>query len=486
MSKKSGIKEALRLKYPNVFVEHDNTPTVVAEDTMMKLHFQQDKTNIWLPSDFFFYVIKEMEYHLTTKNCKVYILVFDKRDYVPDMKGLIHKSREKKSKYEPFNIEGINLEKEYSIQDGKLLKDWNRFMATRPLKIFAIRYIAEKLTGLHVDTTGSKDIPYEHLPEGKIIIIDGHCLKGYDPTIPIIIENINGNIRVYTEEKYKNKIGKADQCNPFYAEEFINEKFLGISKDTDLISYFLSSYSRTKRNKKKRKYESDDLLLDLVIKKQKEAETKKIAKPLLQRKTEIEKNVYETKDYFNPHICYENLMNELLNGENKTMMDYPIESFLFAVASNENDYIEGFNGIGHKFVLNAFFKYAEDFEDLIKIKDGFVVFDPKAYTIFVKAVYYEKYGKNINDGMLECKLSELRKVVKKKAKIPKSEEDKESYWVPLKDKIVQKGLRLQFFLMLLELGGQKDAIDKLPSTYLCGVESDDKNKPLSKTNIKKK
>lgn len=161
---KSKNRQVLSKIFSNSFVDEDDKKYVTHvdyawEDSLTRFHdFDYDNRRQPTGQEILNYMMKRAMSYLDD-TCKVYVLNFDKTEYVPKMKGVIHKKRAESNRVLvcPDPQPGEKL----LTWGKKSLYGWSSMLANRNAR----RQLIEEFTMLVRD----------HFcpPDGKMLIIDG-------------------------------------------------------------------------------------------------------------------------------------------------------------------------------------------------------------------------------------------------------------------------------------------------------------------------
>ncbi len=494
-NQKSNIKKLFRQEWSEGFntgrQEHDSHVTIVDSIQMIKSIYKPKKNaenNKETTPENVGTIIKNMkrdaEYTLSRTKCDVYVICFDKTEFVALAKGVEQSKRDSHKKFSAADMKKLREKRPYLDVTKPLPENWELAKQDRSDTMpHIISFICEKWIN---------DPEYAFkIPAGKRIIIDGHCLswdkikkfgiKGIEThesensnTFPISlrleIDNfIDGKMTKNIVPNMKNCLGEADFTMFFLHRQLsiICKQPLNVdifSNDTDMLVLALIQHAKFGS-----KYGNIYIKYDPAP-----------------RATCYDQPFLHTEEWIDISTLYRAI--EKTQGLKKNQQDARkrektsyINTYIFtliaAMATAGGDYIEGYHGLTHEHLLNSLKQYYNYIQPIVVITDNDtcdITLDPEAYKKFIKTAYILANKKTRDNDPRKISVRELRYMTEnlKKGEFPDD------------DFIVKMAFHLLYYMKLICQIGDASILDEGDVTqYYYAPE--DPNNELHRENVKR-
>lgn len=395
MVQKSKNKDAIREIYPGVIKEivcsSSNSNTVFSiEDGLIQLRgFRGTRDVNPTGKDVIKHVLSNAIETLNGSSCQCYVFILDKPSWIPKIKGIEHKKREKNSKKVnicPDPEEGYDI---FPINNS-LPYEWDAMMANR------------KTRRELIDCIISNAKNYFHTPQGKNMIFDGgSSSEEHRPTLTyseidvnkkenmfksvINIDQMYDKISERTISRpsiFENRIGECDINVLFYVEYFRNDRknfriknsldakddsisIEVITQDTDFIPILLCYYRFL-----------DEEEIDIILK--------------FKMKQSLRTELGGKNESLSIRDLYKNIENDIGMYNRFPSMDLSIVMIITG-----NDYLIGFRSITPFTALKTLIENVKYIGELVIEENGEHHIPLDSFLRLIKSFYCKKFEKQL-------------------------------------------------------------------------------------------
>ena len=492
---------------------------MIIEDTsqiIKSLRIPKPKPNEETHKELFGSYVNKMkrsaEYALDKTNCQLYVISFDKSEFVPIAKGVEQMKRNERGKLSESDLKNLRSRRPYLDVLKPVPEDWEKAKKDRDDTMpHVIGYVCEKWL--------TKDSEFQiYIAPGKRVIIDGHCLsweqikklniKGYEKfdhnktnpnTIPIMLyaskeDSLGTCPRMRLEPRLTNSIGESDFTMFFLHRELskLCEQRFDVdiySTDTDMLVLSLLYYSKF-----------SDIYGNIFINYKPGPDWvfyRPEPFPPAEEWIDITK-LYQLiiKDQEKKGI--EDRLS-LFKRRKITKQNY-IWTLMAAMASAGGDYVDGYYGLTHECLMKCIKEYDDyigpivifsenneeeknknnnnsnnDDRNINLYNNSKLNLSPEAYAKFIKTAYIIYIKKEQEIFIERANMKIIYSV---------SEDQSSKKKFPSPDFIVQMAMHLLYYMRMLFQVGETSNLDEEDLT-LFEYAPLDKTKPLSRTNIQR-